>query len=331
MKWVALAALLTSACGDDIALPTVAHGELDASATRAACARHVRCGLVDDEATCEALFRPPWRGTQLAALASGQVRYDGVAAARCHAALAQVGCDATARDARTLPAACARVFAGTVPLGGRCTLDEACVSGACDAPACAPSTCCAGVCEERVTALPLGAACDATHACVDDITCGEAGRCEPRALAGEPCRAEAACAFGLACIGATELQAGTCRALPAIGEPCPYGRCAEVGATCAQGTCAPLGLGGAPCTSGAACSPFLHCDLATRACADLPGLGARCAGAGRCAGEAWCDGTTCQAPLETGAPCAADNECATVDECAEGPVFDACTARATCP
>src|SRR6185503_14925030 len=79
--------------------------------------------------------------------------------------------------------------------------------------------------------------------------------------AGEPCpdsicEETAACssgscvallADGAACSSSLECRSGycdtTCRGLPAAGEPCPVGQCAE-DAWCKEGTCAaPLPLG----------------------------------------------------------------------------------------
>jgi hypothetical protein len=161
---------------------------------------------------------------------------------------------------------------------------------------------------------------------VAETFCG-GGTCIPLAKRGEPCRVDANCDYGFACIGASDLEDGACRAMPLLGESCPYMRCAELGAMCNSAQlCVPLGLPGAPCITGADCSPLLECGADGR-CADLPHLGEPCTFG--CAGEAWCSQSRCVAPEENTTPCTSDNQCAS-QYCQEGVVFDQCVDRPVC-
>lgn len=324
--------LLAAACGDNLEGLTL--DQLEASRRAAECERYVRCGLFDDEATCTATFRKEFDPALPAAVDAGKIRFDPLAAAQCHRELAARGCDATAEDNRALPASCARVLVGTIKAGATCLDDRECATGDCDAARCTPDACCPGGCAAYAAPAAIGDACTPHSGCVAGAACATDGTCHALAAMTGECHADLECAPGLACIGATDLQAGACRALPKIGEPCPYQRCAEIGARCASGTCIAVGLTGDACADDSACSEFYTCDVATSRCARLPGLGESCTGP--CAGEAYCDIETtgssaglCRSPQANAAPCSADDQCAT-QYCEEGPIFDQCAQPALC-
>ena len=327
---VALAAsALLGACGDN--LRGVVFDDYRDARVAAECTRLVRCGLFAEHATCTSYFRVLDDAPLRNAIENEHIVYDPAAALRCLDELALLGCDETARDVRVPPDACARAFVGTRAVGESCAFGGECASGSCDLPDCPVEACCYGSCLATRTAA-LGDACTIDDDCVDGAFCGEARACIALAARGEACRKDAHCDFGLACIGASELQAGACRVLPPIGEPCPYLRCAELGATCdADRTCVALGLPGAPCATDRDCSPYARCDASAGACVDVPSLGMACAGP--CAGEAWCDlegSTRCEAPQEATAPCLSDDQCASL-YCAEGIVSKYCAERPICP
>jgi hypothetical protein len=326
-----LLALILAACGDNITGTPLAEFQAEADAAR--CSYFMRCGLFASADTCAAFFRDRPDVNVDAALAAGKVFYNGVAAEKCHAALAAQSCDLSSREGRVLPDACDHIFGGTLDEGETCAFDAECSSGRCDAGDCNPAlACCSGTCLARRERADIGGACDTSADCVVDSFCTPEHACAALVAEAGECRADGECDYGLACIGASELQPGNCRAMPLLGESCPYLRCAEVEATCSatSHTCVALGLPGATCASSADCSPFARCDMGTMTCADVPTLGMPCQGA--CAGEAFCDvsgSMTCAAPLPNTSPCSSDDQCASLF-CAEGPVFDACADRQAC-
>lgn len=324
---LAVTAVVSAGCGDNG--PSIALDDLYAESLRARCEHMVGCGLFATLDTCSAYFRIPNEAELHAAIAAGKIRYDGAKAHECYTAVAAVTCDATSREARVAPG-CDEVFAGRVEDGDSCGFDEECGSGRCDLPTCQFDMCCPGTCLPTETRAALDEPCETDAGCAVDTFCGKDLRCHPLAKVGETCTRDAECDYHLGCIGATELQAGNCRAMPLLGERCSYLRCAEDGAYCdASKTCAPVGLPGAPCTSSAECSVFASCDLGTGLCIDTPTLGMPCVDS--CAGESWCnlDTGTCAAPLENTTPCTSDNQCESLF-CDEGVAFDSCIDRPVC-
>ena len=324
-------AILTAlaACGDNIR--GIEIDELDASRHAAECERLVRCDLFSDEETCVAFFRPSVDPNLRTQVDRGLVRFDPLAAAACNRAVAEIGCSVTERDVRVTPDVCNRVLVGTVHTDGTCVADRECGSRHCSAPICSRSACCAGGCDAYVGPAQLGEDCVGDIGCVDGAFCGKELTCLPLGGPSRPCEADSQCAYGLGCVGATEFQPGACRVLPLLGEPCPYLRCAQIGARCSPDqVCVPAGTTGAGCTSDAECSQYYECDLATHRCAALPQLGQHCGS--RCAGASSCDASgerVCIAPQPNAAPCTADNQCAT-QYCEEGPIFDQCASAAIC-
>ena len=194
--------------------------------------------------------------------------------------------------------------------------------------------CCAGTCKPRLDSKTDGP-CETSRDCAGDAFCGDDKACHPLAAAGQDCRSDADCQFGLACINPLSTAPGTCRAVGHAGEPCPYLRCADEGLRCevATHTCVPVGLPGASCVDFRDCSPYMQCDAQALQCREFPALGERCDVG--CQGTAWCarpsgaEVGTCAEPQENGAPCSANNECATFS-CEEGPIFDSCQDAAIC-
>jgi hypothetical protein len=317
-------ATLLAACGDDG--PSIALDELYAETLRARCDRFVRCGLATSHESCVAYHRTPDENELHAAIEAGKIRYDSASAVRCLEALAALPCDETSREVRTPIEACERMLAGKLAVGAECSFDAECASGSCNEPPCLPDTCCVGTCQPtRVAAA--GAPCTVDAECEKETFCGSQRTCTPLSGRGEPCRVDANCAYGFACIGASDVQDGACRAMPLLGESCPYMRCAEIGALCnGASLCVPIGLPGATCMTDADCSPLALCGPANL-CTEVPQLGQPCSFS--CASEAWCSQGTCIAPLENKAPCTADNQCASL-YCEEGVAFDQCNDRPIC-
>lgn len=327
MHGLLVVATLVAGCGDNLK-PRIELVEYDDARRSAECERLVRCGLFDDQPTCEGYARPASRASLEGALATGVVDYDGAAAFECVELLATISCDATTREARIEPDACLNVFTGTIADGDTCALDEECVSAECETPVCPKNSCCPGTCTPTRTLADLGEGCGDSVTCGADAFCATNGTCTALRAVGQPCDEEDDCEFGLGCIGATELQSGACRALAVVGGQCPYQRCSEIGAACsASFTCVPAGLTGSTCSRSEDCSRFSVCDTTASTCRNTPTLGMSCTT--RCAGTSWCDGTKCAVPLGLNEPCGANDQCATTF-CAEGPVSDYCAPTAVC-
>ena len=320
--------LACAACGDNIELVTI--DELAQARLDAECSRLERCGAFDDAAACTGYFR--LRPTQdlVAAVHAAKVRFDPLAAERCLRDLASLSCDATQRNTRVLPTDCTYMLVGSVAADGLCYLDEECASRECDLPSCPRDSCCGGACHATRVAGAPGASCSDARDCAADTYCHADKTCHALEATGRPCFDDHECGFGLACIN-PGIDPGTCRALPLVGESCPYFRCAEVGAICSeQQMCVAAGPG-SPCTSDAQCTPYDLCNTTTGRCEPVPTRGQACTT--RCSGASWCDRSSgsgiCAAPQPTLSPCMADDHCAS-QLCEEGPAFDFCVERPQC-
>lgn len=315
---------VATACGS----ASVRLEDFELTAQDAKCARLVRCGLFVSTEICDGYFRSPPTSSLGPARAAGRLDFDGAAAKQCNDALAAQGCDATSREVRVLPDACAKMFHGKVADGAPCSFDAECSSARCDLPACGDGVCCVGACGPTRSRGLAGDACDRTSECTDGLFCGSDHACHALGAAQASCTGDEQCDYGLACLQASPSLPGACAKLPQIGELCPYHRCAGLNTTCDASThCVAMGLPGAPCSGHGDCSPFAECDLANHVCIELPTLGMRCDVA--CAGEAWCDREadpvlgTCTVPQPNGTPCDEADKCAS-QSCKPGPVFASC-------
>ena len=321
----ALFLLLLASCGDNTVTKLPLEDFLSGRQA-AECTRLARCGLFSSASVCNAYFRTPFRANVVSAVEKHKLGYDGAAAIECLEALAAAGCDKTQRDARDIPA-CEKVFTGRVSDGAACAFDQECKSQLCNEPLCLRDRCCFGTCTPTVESA-VGGPCEIDAQCVEGAYCGKQKICNALARENMTCDDLDGCDFGLACVGVTDLDNGTCRRLPLIGEECPYRLCAEMGAACSPTfTCVAIGLPGAPCMLDRDCSSFAECDETTGKCIETPHVGESCVVF--CAGESWCSGLSCVEPLRNGEMCTADDQCTSL-YCAEGIVFDECTEPAVC-
>jgi hypothetical protein len=317
-RWLAAAALLVSACGDNAPFGVIGFvelGDLYAKQKLAFCRRATACGLIDDPRTClvsNTGLRDIVDPNLLAAAADGSVTYDGAAAGRCLEASALRTCDVTDEDGRAPDEDCLLALRGTVDEGGACAIDAQCKSQRCELAAC-PEACCAGTCiGPPVDPRPIGfsSTCSSSSECVSGSYCAASGTCETLLAAGTQCASASECAYGLGCAGSPRV----CKPLPALGEPCPDRQCRDEGTYCelSTQTCAPLGLDGDPCTASDACSPFFSCDRVQQRCRRGAAVGEPCASTLQCASAAtYCDvGTgSCTARKPEGQACERDDEC----------------------
>jgi hypothetical protein len=305
--------------GDYVSIEQLANAYKDAY-----CTYLVRCGMFPDHATCagSAVIGSSFGidVNVIAAVYAGRVRYNGSNAHACLAAIAGNTCDKTDEIGRVTPRACLELIDGTVDHGGACMIDEECVSGTCNNPGCGQA-CCAGTCVGSTPPsrepVAIGEPCSSSLQCVAGAYCDlfVSGECTALKLAGVECYGQDECAYGLGC---TSDASGfdTCKPLPAVGQPCPYGDCRDDGTVCdtslATPACVQVGLPPAPCTSNWQCSPYYRCDLALGQCAKLPGLNEGCSSTHRCIdADTYCDNATlvCTATKADGQPCNSDGEC----------------------
>jgi hypothetical protein len=322
MRWLVL--LLLFGCGDNLAgISLDQRFELEWAGR---CQQLTRCGLFANEASCVAYARARTDPALSAAVEAGIVHFNPILERQCINDLAQVSCDQTSRSFRVLPLSCQGALRGARGEGQECRFDTECSTARCTEGTCQPYECCQGTCR---AARKLSGTCLDNADCVETQYCSAEHVCAPLEHELGACINDAACDFGFACIGASSVQTGTCRKLPAIGEACPYGRCADVGARCdATMHCVRLGLPGDACAGDSDCSPFAQCNVSVSRCEAVPTLGMGCSG--RCAGDAACFNGTCVAPLETGAPCLRSNDCES-GLCAEpGENGYVCTEAPTC-
>jgi hypothetical protein len=332
LRFGTLIGVLAAACGGS----SIAFSELDQALQQARCERLARCKLFPDEAACMAFFRIVLDASLTGAMAAHKVNYDGERAKQCVDATATKSCDLTAHDAHFEPAACSKMFTGTVAGGDSCSIDAECASGTCELPTdCPPKGCCVGTCRSTQSPAKAGGSCAKQRDCADGLVCGQDLTCRVPGHAGDPCGSDRECGEGLGCIGAITPMSGTCRVLPHVGEPCPYLRCAEENLRCDDTntqSCVPLGLPGAPCPSSTECASGVECDATTHLCREYPTLGMPCDSI--CGGDSFCalDGTgagMCVAPLSNTSPCDGYNQCASF-YCEQGPVFDSCKEPYVC-
>ena len=224
------------------------------------------------------------------AVNSSKAEYDSAQAATCIAQGKEfaAGCGATTVSA---PAACDKVFQGTVPAGGACTASEECAAPAGGTAHCEMTDEFTGVCMAEARGA-LGDPCSSTCSSGEGggFCSGFAGPAAPPAP-GAPNSTSSASATchqedGLYCNAETML----CEASLSIGSPCTDALECATGAACLQGVCGPpSGLDG-PCDWDMDCGDGLYCEVmdAGGSCRALLGVGEPCMGSDSCA-QGICD------------------------------------------
>lgn len=325
LRFGALLSVAMMACSG----PSIALSDLDQEMQQARCERLARCKLFPDEASCLTFFRVVSDPSVTAGVAAHKIDYNGERAKQCVDAIAKQSCDLTTRDSHIAPKACDEMMTGRVAGGDSCSVDAECASGTCNLPAMCPErACCVGTCRPTQPPGKTGAGCAKDHDCVDGLVCGQDLMCRSPGSAGAACNSDDECGDGLGCVGALSTTPGTCKALPHVGQACPYQRCAEENLRCDAATnmCVPVGLPGDPCPTSTECSSGMECDAATHLCREYPTLGMPCAGT--CGGEAFCmlDNTgagTCVSLLPNNTPCDGNQQCVSAF-CEDGAVFRGC-------
>ncbi len=316
MRRLALLALLAACSGDDGGGGgPIDIDDLEGALISTYCNLYVRCGLVEDVATCRTLDLDVEIDPDLiAAVNAGKVIYHADKGGECLSALSG-SCDVVAID-HADSVACDETFEGTVAAGGACAIDEECISRSCSVPSCSEA-CCQGTCvgDTPPSRPRVGEACGGTagYNCVNSFCDSASSTCVPYVTDGQPCTQSSECANGLC--GADQL----CTSLPGPGDACDVttgeSQCREVGYTCSATLmkCVARGLGGDPCTTTTDCSPVYQCGT-SGTCELRPTLGDECgtqAVPSGCIDHSYCDQTTmqCTARKSDGSPCTSDSEC----------------------
>ncbi|NVB77865.1 MAG: hypothetical protein HOV81_05670 [Kofleriaceae bacterium] len=321
MRLALLAALLLVGCDEEVTggLEFIPAEQIPIAYKEAVCTFDVRCGLFPDQATCLAAqldMTIALDPTVIAGIREGRIAYNGKFVDACFEAIADATCDLTDLNGRVTPTACRHFTRGLVGGGGRCFVDEECVSANCQGGN-TETTCQLGVCvgdvapniEPQVYNKP----CNPVGGCVETTYCNtEMNLCLMLQHEGLTCTKDDQCAFGLGCAG------GICKPLPLLGEPCPDHVCRDAGVVCNFATttetpiCVQVGLTGDRCTGNPDCAPSFRCDPATLECVSLPSLGESCAFIGSCFDVGtFCDATgTCVEQKANGQPCTLADECA---------------------
>lgn len=235
----------------------------------------------------------------VALVKAGTLTYDPKAAGECLALYKNCG----VMQLKKAPAACAKVFTGSVADGASCTRDEVCKSAFCDHST-ALSGACPGKCKAKGVA---GAACTASDGCSGDLLC-IADKCTaPGGKAGDAC-VETSCGAGLYC--STGDGVSLCKALVSAGGECDDPKGCQPGLFCGANAagnalvCQVPAKVGAPCASSGSGSGF-----GSDAFGASP---SPCEGGGVCASTGSGTGI-CLAPAKLGGPCTHAQQCGGMD------------------
>jgi hypothetical protein len=273
----------------------LAEDQLLTAWTNARCTYKTRCGLSTSlelcVATASADFTILYRYGLMSAADGGTSTYDPGVAAACVAGIAEQQCRGLEP---TSPAACSRIFVGTIPAAGSCGAASDCARAGSEDPVCAPipySTCVLGSCA-KVLAVAPGASCEGSffdkppvvRRCPEGHYCEESTKtCAPYIGLGQACTVlgSRSCGPGRYC-GYDKTAGGNWCFQPAgTGEACP-----------------PPDINRTPsCTSLSE-----YCDAVTRRCTPRVPIGGSCTGA-ICIRTAYCDGSVCRAQKGPGAVC----------------------------
>lgn len=278
------------------------------------CAYLARCGLIEDtpqaRQECARAFEATWCGptTWLNHVVKGALKYDPVRAEACGEGFRTQACG----EFEMLPDSCTRFLLPRVQLGGDCYDNYTeCLDGVCRGSSC-PRTC-------QPRGL-LDDPCSIDGDCRTGLYCKlspfmpNAGQCANFGSQGAPCENDKQCLQGLHCLSQM------CRVLPAPGDPCAQGQCAEAAycdpaATSDGGVCLARKQEGALCAEGE-CQSLLVCDPLRGTCEKARlSSGEPCSLAQQCPAGQVCLGANartlglCMPPQLENAPCGTHLDC----------------------
>jgi hypothetical protein len=284
---------------------------LPSEVIKAQCGFAVKCGLMPDEATCEAATATPEElATTVADVNAGTVKFNSDKLQKCLDDFSGLDCTSIfLGNGSNSEEDCAAVFTGTVALNGACFTDEECVSESCNIPNCG-SACCAGTCQPKPQYVADGGDCSGGMECVDGDYCffdSAAGTstCDPLVADGQPCTQGGACVDGDICVQSA--SGGTCSKPLAIGATCDpqaLGACGFAYCDTTTTKCTALGKAGDACSDTAPCELDNQCDATSGKCVARVGAGGTCdPSAAQCLGDLTCDQTSLKCTLTNPAAC----------------------------
>jgi len=328
--------------------PAVAVEELPAAHAAALCDLFLRCGVATDEALCAGNLWSTYNITATlspnvaslpAAIEGGSVIYHEERVGACLAGIRETECTTTEfwlLFMNALGPDCGQVFEGTRADGEPCWIREQCISGSCEAMPC-DLACCEGVCAPARVMAAIGEPC-AYAECVEGAHC-VAATCVARQPSGAACAPPDGHAVSRECIEGTVCDpngdgTGTCRSLPALGEPCVEGKCADLGASCdyTMGICVKIHAEGETCDPSGygVCGLGLRCDPDRKTCERMTAGGPCSLGAFGydCAPGTYCQNSdfTCEPQRANGELCEFGEGCQSLHcdpvahVCADAPV-----------
>src|SRR5262245_49010285 len=232
-RWMVMAALCAACSASD---PTpIPLEDFAARDLQARCEFQVKCGGAADMDACAAsLITGSLSATTLAGLQAGRIQYDGRQAHACFDAVAARSCEKNTASYELTPAACLKMFRGSLHAGAPCADSAECISQSCIKPSC-QQACCAGTCrgDDPPALAKIGQSCAFIN-CDQGGFCDATQTCVPAKHSGEACDPDAVlpCGDGLACLFSSK----RCGPLPGLGERCNDDGCRDLYAHCSPTT-----------------------------------------------------------------------------------------------
>ena len=313
--------------------PSVPFESLQIESSNALCTAYVRCGVAESDQNCRMFFSELLNSqivtnSELAkSIADGRIKYDGMAAHQCIAAMQNAECGSTPLVAYYGEPQCHKLYRGTLAEGQPCKMSECAPGLFCEF---SNNNFCEGKCQKQVEAggdsssafacapmtdfrdgkcaapSQLGGSCSLR--CADNLNC-VSGKCVKPSKAGDSCEGLLTCGFGLDCV------AGKCDSRASTGDACNIDGAAmcNLELVCsAEKKCKPAGREGDSCALGEQCAPQFVCDGATASapgsCKPRGSEGESCE-RGTCRLDLFCDlsAKSCKQKLPAGSACDSQN------------------------
>jgi hypothetical protein len=273
----------------------------------ALCSRNVRCGVSDDQQSCEAIysnFLTVRLADLQAAVTVGTLVYHPDRAATCVANVTALACDRDSASRRGLGIDCATIFDGAVTDGAACTMNEECVSQSCSIDPTCTAACCTGTCAGSSPPMlrDLNDICTPTDICTTGYCSTFSMRCTSPLADNDPCSTSDQCKPSSTC---RQVAGGTPVCQPLVQTLGPCGTtidCKSLAEVCGSGKCAAGGLTGATCDATTPCQEQHPCSSGM--CAAPPTLNEPCSQFTSCQ-VGYCNFSvgTCQAKKDDGIAC----------------------------
>ena len=268
----------------------------------ALCLLEIRCGVWQDEATCETNIKGALGFAELGAqlvsdVASGKILFDKTNAGICVDSIAAASCDVDlVASPDQAPAACNNIISGTIQTDGFCVNSSECETGTCNInlSSCQNTACCVGTCAAPLQPSAIGGPCgDELHTCDPSAAYCNMNTCTMLIADGTACTATAQCLPSSTC------TMEMCTPLPPLGQMCDTtDGCLGLGVACnpADMMCETMVGAGQSCASNP-CKLDSNCDAVTMLCETttapmLSANGASCTGSGATCTSGYCDTST---------------------------------------